>query len=106
MATRMVINRLTIRTPPFWAGRSPANAPFMRVVTTAHGRRARPARPRRRRGSSPGRAGRARRPWAVVTTRMKGAFAGDLPAQKGGIRMVNLLITILVAILAYWLLVP
>jgi hypothetical protein len=33
-------------------------------------------------------------------------FAGELGGQKGGILMVSLLITILVAILAYWLLVP
>jgi hypothetical protein len=31
---------------------------------------------------------------------------GDVGEQKGGILMVHLLLTILVAILAYWLLVP
>jgi hypothetical protein len=37
---------------------------------------------------------------------MTGAFAGEPEDQKGGILMVNLLITVLVAILAYYLLVP
>jgi hypothetical protein len=37
---------------------------------------------------------------------MNRAFAGEICGQKGGILMVGLLITILVAILAYWLLVP
>jgi hypothetical protein len=37
---------------------------------------------------------------------MTGAFAGEPGGQKGGILMVNLLITVLVAILAYYLLVP
>jgi len=37
---------------------------------------------------------------------MNMAYEGEMDRQKGGILMVNLLITILVAIVAYWLLVP
>jgi hypothetical protein len=37
---------------------------------------------------------------------MFAAPCGDVWSQKGGILMVHLLLTILVAILAYWLLVP
>ena len=46
--------------------------------------------------------GKARIP---VSTHGRGACWGGCLA-KGGILMINLLITILVAILAYWLLVP